>query len=291
MIKIIFILLLLTTKAFGQYERAYVLDTDTIYLKTSTDSLFNKVNDAYVFKHKLRLKSANYFGFFAGLQSLLSTTVSGLPPVAVTGNYGDLSNRPTLFSGSYADLTNKPSLFSGSYVDLTNKPAFSPVATTGDYNDLTNKPSTAGATKVILQNDVTNNNAVANTMQDVTTLGFPVTAGVTYDFEFNIWYTSAAATTGSRWGLAGPATTLLRYRSEYTLTATARTFNEGLNAYNVPASSNATSVVLANGWNLAVIKGQITPSENGTVTARFASEISNSAVIAKAKSWVEYKSQ
>lgn len=76
------------------------------------------------------------------------------------------------FSGDYNDLTNKPSLFSGSYNDLTNKPAI-PTALddlsdvtlatptngqvlkyngsawanaadstfSGDYNDLTNKPS------------------------------------------------------------------------------------------------------------------------------------------------------
>ena len=39
-----------------------------------------------------------------------------------SGDYNDLTNKPTLFSGSYNDLTSKPELFSGSYNDLTNKP-------------------------------------------------------------------------------------------------------------------------------------------------------------------------
>ena len=39
-----------------------------------------------------------------------------------SGNYNDLSNKPTLFSGSYDDLSNRPTLFSGSYDDLSNRP-------------------------------------------------------------------------------------------------------------------------------------------------------------------------
>lgn len=54
-----------------------------------------------------------------------------------SGNYNDLSNKPTLFSGSYNDLTNKPSLFSGNYNDLTNKPTIPsvPVNISAFYND------------------------------------------------------------------------------------------------------------------------------------------------------------
>jgi uncharacterized protein (TIGR02145 family) len=46
-----------------------------------------------------------------------------------------------LFSGNYNDLTNKPTLFDGDYNSLTNKPNLATVATTGNYNDLTNKPT------------------------------------------------------------------------------------------------------------------------------------------------------
>lgn len=132
---------------------------------------------------------------------------------------------------------------------------------------------------VVLASDVVNNNAVANTIQDVTGLSFAVTAGETYWFEFVIPYTSAATTTGSRWAINGPAApTLLNMRSEYTLTATTATLNS-ITAYDIPAASNATSLTAG---NVATLWGVIKPSSNGTVIARFASEVSSSAITAKA---------
>lgn len=132
---------------------------------------------------------------------------------------------------------------------------------------------------VVLAADVINNNATANTIADVVGLSFPVTAGETYWFEFVIPYTSAATTTGSRWTINGPGSpTMLNYRSEYTLTATTTTVNSAT-AYDIPAASNASSLTTG---NVATIWGIIKPSSNGTVTARFASEILNSAITAKA---------
>lgn len=139
----------------------------------------------------------------------------------------------------------------------------------------------------VLSADVTNNNAVANTIADVTGLSFSVTAGTTYKFRFVIIYTAAATTTGARFSINGPATTILHYRSENSLTATSRTFNDGLSSYNLPAASNASSA--ATGSNIAVIEGVITPSASGTVIARFASEVASSAIVVKAKSYVEYQ--
>lgn len=132
---------------------------------------------------------------------------------------------------------------------------------------------------VVMTGDVTNNNASANSIADVTGLAFPVTAGQTYWFEFVIPYTAAATTTGSRWSINGPGSpTLLAYRSEYTLTATTATVNSA-NAYDTPAASNASSLAAG---NVATMWGLITPSSNGSVTARFASEVSSSAIVAKA---------
>ena len=138
---------------------------------------------------------------------------------------------------------------------------------------------------VVLGSDVVNNNAVANTIADVTALSFPVVAGETYWFEFVIPYTSAATTTGSRWSINGPAApTMLNYRSEYTLAATTLTANSAT-AYDIPAASNASSLTTG---NLATVWGIIKPSSSGTVTARFASEISNSAITAKAGATLRY---
>jgi len=143
-------------------------------------------------------------------------------------------------------------------------------------------------TAVVLGSDVTNNNASANTIADVTGLSFSVTSGHTYVFEFNIAYTAAATTTGSRWSINGPAFTRLAYGSEYSLAATTTTRNPNfVTAYDLPAASNATSGNTTS--NQACIWGIITPSANGTVIARFASEVSGSAIVAKAGSVCYYQ--
>jgi len=148
--------------------------------------------------------------------------------------------------------------------------------------------SGAGPTRVFLPNDVINNNGVANTIADVTGLSFPVVANTTYQFKFFIVYNSAATTTGSRWSINGPAATFMNYTSNYTLTATSITNNQGLSSYNVPAASNASSLTTN---NIAIITGNIRPSASGTVIARFASEILSSAITAvtSGKSYVEYQ--
>jgi len=132
---------------------------------------------------------------------------------------------------------------------------------------------------VVLAADVVNNNAVANTIADVTGLSFPVTAGETYWFEFLIPYTAQATTTGSRWAINGPGSpTQLAYRSECTLAATTTTINNS-NAYDIPAASNSTSLAVG---SVTTIWGIIQPSGNGNVIARFASEVASSAITAKA---------
>lgn len=144
----------------------------------------------------------------------------------------------------------------------------------------------AGRSVALLASDVTNNNATLNTIQDVTGLSFPVVNGTRYWFRFCIAYTAAATTTGSRWTINGPAFSELRYGSEYSLTATTRTMNEGLAAYDLPAASNATSA--ATGANIAIIEGFVRPSADGSIIARFASEVAASAIIARTGSFVEY---
>lgn len=57
--------------------------------------------------------------------------------VAFSGSYSDLSDTPISFSGAYEDLTGKPVLFSGAYSDLTGTPTLF----SGSYEDLTNKPT------------------------------------------------------------------------------------------------------------------------------------------------------
>lgn len=146
-------------------------------------------------------------------------------------------------------------------------------------------PVSTGWTAVVLSSDVANANASANTLADVTGLSFAVTSGQTYAFRAVIPYTSAATTTGSRWTITGPASpTLLNYTSQYTLTATTQTVNSAT-AYLIPAASNATSLTAG---NVATITGVIKPSGDGTVQVQFASEITVSAITAKAGAILEW---
>lgn len=138
---------------------------------------------------------------------------------------------------------------------------------------------------VVLSADVTNNNATANTMADVTGLSFSVTSGEKYWFYANIQYTSAATGTGSRWSMNGPTGTW-RFSSQYSLTTTSFTLNTGLSAVDTPAASNATSATT--GSNNAWIEGFFEATANGTVVVRFASEVSASAIVAKAGSILQW---
>jgi hypothetical protein len=135
---------------------------------------------------------------------------------------------------------------------------------------------------VTLASDVVNNNATANTIQDVTGLSFSVTAGVTYRFRALIIYSAAAITTGSRWSINGPASpTLLAYTSRYPNSSAAETLNSAV-AYDMPAASNGVSPFTTG--NIASIEGIIKPSANGTFIIRFASEVGGSAITALAGS-------
>lgn len=129
----------------------------------------------------------------------------------------------------------------------------------------------------VIEADIINNNATLNTLQDVTGLFFDVVGGNSYYFEIVCVYNAAVTTTGSRWTINCPATTFLNYQSEYTLTATTKTFNS-LFAKQMPAASNANSLTLG---NVATIWGIIKPSASGVVQVQFASEIAGSAITYK----------
>lgn len=153
------------------------------------------------------------------------------------------------------------------------------------YSSGTN-PASSVIQNTILGSDVANAEAVANTMTDVTGLSFNVTSGLMYWFRFVIPYTAAAATTGSRWSINGPGSpTFLIYKAQFTLSTTADTTGNNT-AYDLPAAANASSIAAG---DIAIIEGFIRPSANGTVIARFASEITVSAITAKAGAIVFYQ--
>ena len=133
------------------------------------------------------------------------TTLSGYGITdAFSGNYNDLSNKPSLFSGSFGDLinkpttlsgygitdafsgnynnlSNKPSLFDGTWTSLSGKPVFATVATSGSYNDLINKPTLLNSQWTTSGNNIyytTGKVGIGTTAPDAKlTIGTP---GVTY---------------------------------------------------------------------------------------------------------------
>jgi hypothetical protein len=147
---------------------------------------------------------------------------------------------------------------------------------------------------VVLAADVINNNATANTIADVTGLEFPVVAGIYY-FRFIIRYTSAATATGSRWSVTGPAFSGLAFKVSTPLIATVNSTDavsdSNMIAYDQPATANGTSPnnTAPAGGAIVIIEGLVTITAAGTFKARFASEVSSSAITAKAGSVVYYQ--
>lgn len=177
-------------------------------------------------------------------------------------------------------------------LQYTDKNGWLVRATSGAVKQSINQGSNAisgGLNVVVLGADVVNNNAVANTLQEVTGLNFPMTEGKTYYFRFIFRYDAQGTTNGSRWTVntvGATAITAISYQSQYALTTTTNSINV-LNAVDLPANSNATSPYTTNnsGW----IEGLVTAGANGSLTLRFASEVSSSAITAKAGSLVYWQ--
>ena len=150
-----------------------------------------------------------------------------------------------------------------------------------------NNPISSTMNTVVLGSDVVNSNAVANTIQDVTSLSFPVNAGSRYYFKFIYNYSAAITTTGSRWSINGPSFSDLSYWSQYSLAVTTQTINHGITTYDTPSASSLSTAAISG--NVAIVEGFITPTANGSVIGRFASEVANSAITAKAGSVVYYQ--
>lgn len=69
---------------------------------------------------------------------------SALSTVATSGNYNDLSNKPTIptVPTNVSAFTNDAGYITGvDWDDVADKPTFATVATSGSYNDLSNKPA------------------------------------------------------------------------------------------------------------------------------------------------------
>lgn len=122
---------------------------------------------------------------------------------------------------------------------------------------------------------------------DATNLSFPVVASRKYKFKFQVFYTSAATTTGVRLGLTAPASTLFSSQASIPVAAdgTASFFQGTINSSGDSVMSTGTPA--ATTIHTAFIEGQIIPSAAGVVQLRVASEVNASNIVLKNGSFVE----
>jgi hypothetical protein len=229
-----------------------------------------------------------------------ASTQRNVQTIIIRNNHASSSNDVTVrhTDGTTAVDIFKATLAFGEAIQYLDGVGFQVLTNAGSIKQSINQGNNATSSSlstVVLGSDQTNNNGTANTIADVTGLSFAVTSGNKYWFRFVIWYTAAATTTGSRWAINGPATTLLAYKTNLGLSAAGTAGTDVMTdvnqaAYDSPAASNATSPTSTAGQaNIAIIEGLIQPSANGTVVARFASEVSASAIVAKAGSVCFYQ--
>ena len=231
-------------------------DTTTVNLVTSPSVLTQKIVD-YISVYNSDTTSANV---------IIQLNVSGTPYILIKSTL--LPNEKL----EYQEGNGFRSLNVDGALKLTNVMG---------YNNI------LGISSVVLSTDVINNNAIANTIADITGLSFSVTSSKTYWFKFTIPFTTPVATTGCRFSINGPATSALYYYS-YIPTGTGTiAANLGLSTYDAPATATASSPNSFNG--VAIIEGIVTFSSSGTLIGRLASEVANSAVTAKAGAIVQYK--
>ena len=108
-----------------------------------------------------------------------------LSTVATTGDYDDLTNKPTIPAAQVQSNWNESDTTSKAYIQ--NKPSLSTVATSGNYNDLSNKPTIPtvnNATLTITQGGTTKGTFTANAGTDVT-IDLDAGGGSSTDVQIN----------------------------------------------------------------------------------------------------------
>lgn len=134
--------------------------------------------------------------------------------------------------------------------------------------------------------DVTN---ATTSFADITGLTYPVKSGKRYAFEAHLVHQTNATTTGSRFGVNGPATPTLLAASQIsgeTPGIAASNIAIGVaTAYDTALSASTTGPGATN--TLAIVSGLIQPSADGTFALRCASEVAVAGgLVIKAGSWM-----
>ena len=120
---------------------------------------------------------------------------------------------------------------------------------------------------------------------DVTDLSFAVVAGRTYKFKIFCQFDVTNTSTGTRWGVNGPAFSRLFYNVLWSA-GTGTQANVAYQTYDATASTGGSHFTTN---NCAIIEGIVVPSANGTLTARFACELTVTSVTCKTGSYIEFE--
>lgn len=276
-----------------QYNVLTVDPTENPVWGSITGTLSDQVDLAAALAAKEATANKDASGGYVGLdvwkikfRNAANTFTSFLVNAATAARTYTFQNR----NGTIADDTDlalKANLASPTF---TGTPA-APTAASGTNTTQIATTAYVGTEKiyfVVLGSDQTNNNVVANTMQDITGLSFNVVNGETYWFKVWIFYTAALVTTGARFAVSASGAGTINYESRNSVSATNRYYNTSLGANDLPAAASASSGAAAN--NVAQVEGTFSATANGTIIARFASEITLSAIVAKAgHSHIQYK--
>lgn len=142
---------------------------------------------------------------------------------------------------------------------------------------------------LLVASDVTN---ATTSFADITGLTYPLKSAKKYAFEAHLVHQTNATTTGSRFGVNGPASPTLLVMSQIsgeTPGIAASNIAIGCaTAYDTAASASTTGPGTTN--TLAIISGFIQPSADGTFALRCASEIAVAGgLVIKAGSWMRLR--
>jgi hypothetical protein len=178
-----------------------------------------------------------------------------LATVATTGDYDDLTDKPTLGTAAAEDVGYFATAAQGTLADSAVQPGdLATVATSGSYNDLTDKPSAGSGTVTSVAMSVPTGLSVSGS--PVTTTG---TLAVSYSAGYAIPTTAKQTEwdTAYGWGNHASAGYLTSETYTGTVTSVAMSVPTGLSVSGTPITGAGTlAVTLTSGYSIPTTSSQ-----------------------------------
>jgi hypothetical protein len=126
--------------------------------------------------------------------------------------------------------------------------------------------------------------------QDIPELSFNAAAGVLYEVKMVCLYNVTNTATGNRWAISSSvAADVITYHTRTIPTSGSNGYNNGVSSATTydGTTTTGTSAYVVNG--LMILEGFIQLSTNGTVTGRFATEVSATSTTCRSGSFIQYR--